>query len=252
MRFDGKVVIVTGGTRGIGAAISLAFAQRGASCVLNYRADEKEAKRHLARLPEGNHRLIKADISSLSECRRLIEFVVEQYGYLDILVNNAGIFQKHSIEAVTLEEWDAFFRTTFEVNLMGPARLMYLAATEMKKNDGGRIINISSRGAFRGEPDQPAYGASKAALNALGQSLAKKLGPDQIFIGTVAPGFVETDLAREALRGQSGEDIRNQSTLGRVARVEEVAYATCFLASEGAEFTTGTILDVNGASYLRQ
>ena len=116
---------------------------------------------------------------------------------------------------------------------------------------GGRIVNVSSRGAFRGEPEQPAYGASKAALNALSQSLAQHLAPYGIFVGVVAPGFVETDMAAERLRGEAGDAIRAQSPLGRVARPEEVAYAVLFLASEGAAFATGAILDVNGASYLR-
>ena len=106
-------------------------------------------------------------------------------------------------------------------------------------------------GAFRGEPTAPAYGASKAGLNSLGQSLAKLLAPYQIFVGTVAPGFVETDMAAERLSMPDGDEIRAQSPLGRVAKPEEVAYLALFLASDGAEFTTGAIVDINGASYLR-
>jgi NAD(P)-dependent dehydrogenase (short-subunit alcohol dehydrogenase family) len=121
----------------------------------------------------------------------------------------------------------------------------------MIRQGGGRIVNISSRGAFRGEPDAPAYGASKAGMNAMSQSLARYLAPYNIFVGVVAPGFVQTEMAREALMGSSGEAIRQQSPLGRVARADEVAYAVLFLASEGAEFMTGAIIDVNGASYLR-
>ena len=121
----------------------------------------------------------------------------------------------------------------------------------MMKAGGGRIVNISLRGAFRGEPIAPAYGASKAGLNILGQSLAQLLAPHNIFIGTVAPGFVETDMAAERLAQPDGGDIRRQSPLGRVAKPEEVAHVAVFLASAGAEFTTGAIVDVNGASYLR-
>lgn len=116
---------------------------------------------------------------------------------------------------------------------------------------GGRIVNISSRGAFRGEPEQPAYGASKAGLNAMRQSLAQKLAPHNIFVGGVAPGFVETDMAAARFASPEGVEIRQQSPLGRVAQPEDVAYAVLFLASPSAEFTTGTIIDVNGASYLR-
>jgi NAD(P)-dependent dehydrogenase (short-subunit alcohol dehydrogenase family) len=116
---------------------------------------------------------------------------------------------------------------------------------------GGRIVNVSSRGAFRGEPDHPAYGASKAGLNAMGQSLAQALAPHGISVATVAPGFVETDMAAEFLDGPRGDAIRAQSPWGRVARPEEVAAAVLFLASPEAEFVSGAILDLNGASYLR-
>ena len=118
----------------------------------------------------------------------------------------------------------------------------------MMKNGGGRIINVSSRGAFRGEPNAPAYGASKAGLNALGQSLAQALAPHNIFVGTVAPGWVATDMAQALLDGPQGDEIRNQSPLGRAARPEEIAHAVLYLASDGAQYTTGAILVVNGAS----
>ncbi len=121
----------------------------------------------------------------------------------------------------------------------------------MKDHGGGRIINISSRGAFRGEPTKPAYGASKAGLNSLTQSLAVALAPHKIYVGAVAPGFVDTELAADRLNSPEGEAIRAQSPFNRVATPEEVAHAVYFLASEGAEFSTGTIIDVNGASYLR-
>jgi NAD(P)-dependent dehydrogenase (short-subunit alcohol dehydrogenase family) len=116
---------------------------------------------------------------------------------------------------------------------------------------GGRIVNVSSRGAFRGEPDQPAYGASKAALVAFGQSLARALGPHRIAVTTVAPGWTETDMAAETLAGPRGDEIRADSPLGRVATAEEVAAAVLYLASPEAEMASGTVVDVNGASYLR-
>jgi NAD(P)-dependent dehydrogenase (short-subunit alcohol dehydrogenase family) len=116
---------------------------------------------------------------------------------------------------------------------------------------GGAVVNVSSRGAFRGEPECPAYGASKAGLNAFGQSMAQALAPHGISVGTVAPGFVDTEMAREALTGARGDEVRAQSPTGRVARPEEVAAAVVWLASTEARFSTGTIIDVNGASYLR-
>jgi NAD(P)-dependent dehydrogenase (short-subunit alcohol dehydrogenase family) len=116
---------------------------------------------------------------------------------------------------------------------------------------GGRIVNVSSRGAFRGEPTAPAYGASKAAMNAMGQSLAVALAPYNIFVATVAPGFVETEMVTDHLDGERGDAIRAQSPLGRVATADEVAHTVAFLASEETAFLTGCIVDVNGASYLR-
>jgi NAD(P)-dependent dehydrogenase (short-subunit alcohol dehydrogenase family) len=116
---------------------------------------------------------------------------------------------------------------------------------------GGRIVNVASRGAFRGEPGQPAYGASKAGLIAFGQSLARALGPAGISVTAVAPGFTDTDMAVDALAGEEGERRRAESPLGRIATPEEVAAAVLYLASPQAEFATGTVLDVNGASYLR-
>ncbi len=170
---------------------------------------------------------------------------------LDIVVNNAGIFEDHRIDSVGFDEWHSAWQKTMSVNLFGPANICYFTAQHMMTSGGGRIVNVSSRGAFRGEPHSPAYGASKAGVNALSQSLAIALAPHKIFVGVVAPGFVETDMAADMLSAPEGESIRAQSPLERVARPEEVAHAVLFLASEGAEFTTGAIIDVNGASYLR-
>jgi NAD(P)-dependent dehydrogenase (short-subunit alcohol dehydrogenase family) len=181
----------------------------------------------------------------------MIEAVIAEFGRLDILVNNAGIYEDHPIAETSYEAWQAAWQSIIGTNLMGIANTIHCAAQHMIKQGGGRIVNISSRGAFRGEPTAPAYGASKAALNSMGQSLAKALAPHNIFVGTVAPGFVETDMATEFLEGPHGEFIRNESPLHRVAKPSEVAYVALFLASEGAEFTTGCIIDVNGASYLR-
>lgn len=166
-------------------------------------------------------------------------------------MNNAGIYEELLLPDANYDEWIAHFTRTIQVNLLGAANASYCAAKHMIKAGGGRIVNISSRGAFRGEPTAPAYGASKAGMNSLGQSLAKLLVPHKIFVGTVAPGFVDTDMTAGHLSGSDGDDIRRQSPLDRVATPEEVAYVAMFLASDGAEFTTGAIVDVNGASYLR-
>ena len=251
MEFHDKKVLVTGGSRGIGAAISKGFAERGAEVIVNFQKDKTRAEALVKSLPGSGHGLIQANVGTIDGCKHLIDQAMRRFGKIDILINNAGIHETHPIDQITYDDWNRIWQETLEVNLMGPARLMYLVAQEMGKSGGGRIVNVSSRGAFRGEPDQPAYGASKGGLNALSQSLAQKLAPDEIFIGIVAPGFVETDLAKDILEGPMGDDIRNQSPLHRVAKPEEVAYAVLFLAAEESKFSTGTIIDVNGASYLR-
>ncbi|MCB0686524.1 MAG: SDR family oxidoreductase [Saprospiraceae bacterium] len=251
MNFSNKVVLVTGGSRGIGAAISEAFAKRGAKVAINYHNNDQRAIDCLESLQGTGHHIFKADIADEAACATLVDKVVDRYGRIDILINNAGIHEKHPIDEVDYENWNRIFHETLNTNLLAPARLMFLVSAKMMSQGGGRIVNISSRGAFRGEPDQPAYGASKAGLNALSQSLAQKLAPYGIYIGVVAPGFVETDMVKDLLDSPAGELIRGQSPFKRVARPEEVAYTALFLASDEATWNSGAIIDVNGASYLR-
>ncbi|MEM7111582.1 MAG: SDR family oxidoreductase [Chloroflexota bacterium] len=251
MDFTGKTVLVTGGSRGIGRHVALQFAERGARVAINYRTNRAAAEATLAELAGSGHITVQADCADPEAVKRMVETAVSTFNRLDILVNNAGIFESHPLADVSYEEWQAKWHSILNTNLIGAANASYCAGQQMIKQGGGRIINVSSRGAFRGEPLCPAYGASKAGMNAMSQSLAKYLAPYNVFVGVVAPGFVETDMAEEILRGPLGDELRNQSPLGRVAKPEEVAYGVLFLASEGAEFMTGAILDVNGASYLR-
>lgn len=251
MEFKGKVVLVTGGSRGIGAAISRAFASRGAHIAVNYHSNQERAEKFLRELNSEGHALFPADIADPDACEKLVQEVFTHFGRIDILVNNAGIHEKHPIDLVDYNDWNRILMETLETNLLAPARLMYLVSNIMKNQGGGRIVNISSRGAFRGEPDQPAYGASKAGLNALSQSLAQKLAPYGIYVGVVAPGFVETEMVKDLLDSPAGELIRAQSPFNRVAKPEEVAYNVLFLASDEATWNSGAIIDVNGASYLR-
>lgn len=249
--FDDKKVLVTGASRGIGRAIAHAFAAKGGRVAVNYRDDRKSAAETLNKMTGVGHITVRADVSQAEGARAAVNESVAGLGGLDIVVNNAGIFRRHNLESVDFEEWQAAWRSTIDVNLIGPANVSYFAAQHMMKSGGGRIVNLSSRASFRGEPKSPAYAASKAGVNAFSQSLAIALAPHNIFIGVVAPGFVETDMVTDLLSGPEGDTIRAQSPLGRVARPEEVAHAVLFLASDGAEFTTGAIIDVNGASYLR-
>ncbi|WP_420644041.1 SDR family NAD(P)-dependent oxidoreductase [Candidatus Leptofilum sp.] len=251
MDFSGKVVLVTGGSRGIGRAICQQFAQRGAQVVVHYNRNRTAAEETAASLAGSNHLITQANMASPAELEQLVAEVVEKYGRIDILVNNAGIYEEHPLAEVTFTAWQAAWQQTLAVNLVGVANLTYLVGQQMIKQGYGRIVNVSSRGAFRGEPVAPAYGASKAGLNAMSQSLAKYLAPHNVFVGVVAPGFVETEMAAEHLAGEAGDAIRGQSPLNRVATPDEVAYPVLFLAAEGTQFLTGAIIDVNGASYLR-
>jgi len=251
MDFTGKTALVTGGSRGIGKAVAKGFAERGARVAINYLSNAEAAERTLAELEGGPHLAVQGDVSDPASVQRLFDEVVGAFDTVDIVVNNAGIYRYHRVDEVDFEEWQSSWRQVLDTNLVGPANMCFHAARHMMDHGGGRIVNVSSRGAFRGEPEGPAYGASKAGLNAMSQSLAQRLAPHNIFVGVVAPGFVDTDLAARILDTPQGDAVRAQSPLGRVAKPEEVAYAVLFLASKGSEFSTGTIIDVNGASYLR-
>jgi 3-oxoacyl-[acyl-carrier protein] reductase len=249
--FDGKVVLVTGGNRGIGRAVAEQFAAQQASMVIQFRANHHAAQATLAALPAGPHLGLAADLSEPDQARRLVDQVIDQRGRIDVLVNNAGIYQPHPILETSYQDWQQAWQRTIATNLLGPANLLHAVVPHMVAAGGGRIVNLSSRGAFRGEPTHPAYGASKAGLNSLGQSLAQALGPHGIYVTTVAPGFVETDMAAPYLDGPAGDAVRAQSPLKRAASAEEVARVVVFLATPGTEYMTGAIVDVNGASYLR-
>jgi NAD(P)-dependent dehydrogenase (short-subunit alcohol dehydrogenase family) len=251
MADDDRVVLVTGGSRGIGRAIAARFAEQGATVVVHYAVNADAAQVTLAGLAGSGHQALPADLANPGDVRALVERVVAEYGKIDVLVNNAGIYEEHPVLSTSYEQWRESWRRTIDTNLIGPANLIHEVVPHMAARGGGRIVNVSSRGAFRGEPEHTAYGASKAGLNSLAQSLAQELAPHGIYVTTVAPGFVQTDMAAELLDGPAGDSIRAQSPLRRAATPDEVARVVVFLATPGAEAMTGTIVDVNGASYLR-
>ena len=227
-----------------------AFAASGDRVGLHYGSRRDAALDVLASLSGGGHVVAGADLTDPEAVRRMVDEVAEALGgRIDVLVNNAGVFEPHAATETSYEEWQAAWAHTLGVNLVGAANVTWCVLRHM--GEGGRIINVSSRGAFRGEPNHPAYGASKAGLIAFGQSLARALGERRISVTAVAPGFVETDMAAEELAGERGRQRRAESPLGRVAKPEEIAAAVHYLASPEAELASGTVLDVNGASYLR-
>lgn len=244
-----RTALVTGGSRGIGAAIAVRLAEQGCRVAVHFGSSRAAAEAVVESLPGDGHVLVGADLRDAEEVRAMVDTAASALGHIDILVNNAGVFFAHPIDEVDYEEWQSAWRETIEVNLIGPANVTWCAARHMPR--GGRIINIGSRGAFRGEPHSPAYGASKAGIAAFGQSLAKYLGGRGIAVTTIAPGFVETDMATQAMEGEGGAMRRAESPFGRIAQAEEIAAAVAYLASADAEWASGAILDLNGASYLR-
>jgi NAD(P)-dependent dehydrogenase (short-subunit alcohol dehydrogenase family) len=243
--------LITGASRGIGRATALAFAAQGDHVAVHHRDSAGRAAAVLAELPGEGHLVVQADLTDPAQARRMVDEAAAGLGGLDVLVNNAGIYVTHPITEVSYEEWQAAWQQTLAVNLVGPANVTWSAVQHMIPGGGGRIVNVSSRGAFRGEPGQPAYGASKAALNAFGQSLAQALGSYGIAVATVAPGFVDTEMATERVNGPDGDEVRAQSPFGRIAQPGEIAAAVVYLAAPEAEWASGTIVDLNGASYLR-
>lgn len=247
----GQVCLVTGASRGIGAAIASDLARLGARLVVHFATSKDRAEQVVAQLDGAGHAVLQGDLADPSIADKLISDVVQNHGRLDVLVNNAGIFTPHPPLEVNAAEWLSSWERIVAVNLLAPATLSHAAAHVMSAQGGGRIVNVGSRGAFRGEPNCPAYGAAKAGLHAMSQSLAVALAPAGIKVYAVAPGFVATEMAESVMQGEAGNSIRAQSPLNRVARPNEVAEVVAFLASSEGEFLTGSIIDVNGASYLR-
>ena len=245
----GRAVLVTGASRGIGAATARAFAADGDRVAVHFASSASSAAQTLESLAGSGHVLAPADLADAAAVREMVDAVAGALGHIDVLVNNAGIYLPHPITAVSYEEWQDAWSRTLAVNLVGAANATWCAVQHMP--DGGRIVNVASRGAFRGEPNQPAYGASKAALISFGQSMARALGGRSIAVTTIAPGWTDTAMAAEALHGPTGESRRQESPLGRAASPDEVAAAILYLASPQAEFATGAVLDFNGASHLR-
>ncbi|MEM9836839.1 MAG: SDR family NAD(P)-dependent oxidoreductase [Bacteroidota bacterium] len=248
--YTNKTVLITGSSRGVGRATALAFAAAGARVCIHFNRSEAAARELYEALPGAGHAILKADAANPQAMRVLVESAIAKLGHLDVLVNNAGVFLPHDVTKLPFEEWLATFQQTLNVNFVGAAAASYAAGRHMMARKTGAIINIGSRGAYRGEAGQPGYGASKAALHSFSQSLAQSLGPYGITVHAVAPGFIETAMARPHLQGAAGDAVRAQSPLNRVAKVEEVAQAVLYLASEAATFTTGSVMDLNGASYL--
>jgi NAD(P)-dependent dehydrogenase (short-subunit alcohol dehydrogenase family) len=264
---QGRGVLVTGASRGVGAAVARCFAERGDRVVVHFRSARDRAEEVLAGLPGQGHVALAADLADPDAVRRLADDAAAHLGRVDVLVNNAALFLDpgeggsrrgdHRLTDVDYDAWVRAWQTTLATNLVGPANLTFCVARHMLATPAaagrpaGRVVNVGSRGAYRGEPDVPAYGASKAGLHAFGQSMAVALAPHGIGVVSIAPGFIATDMAAQLLDAPEGDAIRAQSPFGRVATPEEVAGAVLTLAEPGAEWASGAVVDFNGASHLR-
>jgi 3-oxoacyl-[acyl-carrier protein] reductase len=248
--------LVTGASRGIGRAIAIALAARGDRVAVHYGSSRADGEETLALLAGDGHTLVSGDLADPDQVRALMDAASTALGDIHTLVNNAAVGPSatngHRIDEVSYADWQHVWTDMIDVNLRGATNLTYCFANHrIGAGGGGTIVNIGSRGVFVGEPDYPAYAATKGALHAFAQSMAVALAPHDIAVSTIAPGFVSTDRQSEKLAGPAGDTIRAQSPFGRVAAPHEIAAAVLYLSSPDATWASGTILDLNGASHLR-
>jgi len=247
----GKAALITGGSRGIGAAAVKMFAQAGADVIFNYHKNrdaaaqvETEARKHGTRVES-----FKADLSRSLDNKKLVEFTKERLGRIDILVANAGIWNEKDtpIENVSEREWHEMVK----VNLDSIYYIIHFAVPHMKTQKSGRIIAISSTAGQRGEAFHTHYGATKGAVISLVKGLSTELAPHHIFVNCVAPGWVDTDMSASVLRTKEGfKSATRAIPLGRPGTAEEIAGPILFMASELSNFINGEVLNVNGGSVL--
>ena len=246
-QLNDRVAVVTGGSRGIGRAIALELAKRGASVVVNYNASADAANAVVADIVSagGKALAIQADVSLLADAERLIKTAVDQFGKLDILVNNAGTTRDNLIALMKEEDWD----TVISTNLKSAWNCCKVGSRAMMRKRYGRIVNITSVSGIAGNAGQSNYSASKAGLIGLTKSLARELAGRQITVNAVAPGFVKTDMTAN-LSDTIMDQVNKSIPLERLGTPEDIAYAVAFLVSNEASYITGQVLSVDGGLVM--
>ena len=248
LTFTGRTVLVTGGSRGIGRAACPLFGRLGAQVVVAYARDEKAALEVVAEVERAGSRAValRADLARETEAGRLFERAEKALGPVDVLVANHGVWKRAPIDTMTARQWDETVRT----NLSSVRVLCTEAARRMIPRGSGAIVLVASTAGQRGEPFHSHYAATKGAVIALTRSLGSELGPQGIRVNCVAPGWVLTDMSREAIEGKDGAAIRKAIPLGRPGTPEEVAGPIAFLASDLSGYLYGQVLQVNGGAVM--
>lgn len=250
MSLEGKVALVTGGSRGIGAAIVRLFVQAGAKVVFNYQNAAQAAQKLIDECGAPNCHAVKADLASVGSAEPLVAAAVEKFGKLDILIANHGVWPPEDvpINEIPAEQW----RNTLAINLDSVFGLIKYSVAQMKsQGHGGHIVLISSTSGQRGEAFHVDYSASKGALISMTKGLATELAQYGIYVNSVAPGWVDTDMTASTLVDPKADAlIFQQIPLGRVGRPEEIAGPVLFLCTPMASFITGEIFNVNGGAVL--
>ncbi len=243
-----RIALVTGASRGIGAATALKLAQQGCDVAVNYLSRADAAHTVVQQIESLGRRAIavQADVSDYAQVHQMIETTVRELGGLHILVNNAGYSSHGGIEQLSLEEWHRMLAVT----LNGAFYCAQLAVPYMRQAGWGRIVNISSLRALTGSAHSPHYATAKAGLLGLTKSLALELAPYNITVNAVAPGYTDTEMNRKSL-AEKGEQIRASIPLKRIASPEEIASVIAFLCSDAASYITGETVTVTGGIYMR-
>ncbi|MGA7616404.1 MAG: SDR family oxidoreductase [Thermoanaerobaculia bacterium] len=246
---SGKSILITGASRGIGREAAILLGRAGAYVAVNFLSREAAAQEVVTSIGAERAFAVKADVGNPSDCSNMVDEVVDRFGRIDVLVNNAAIFAYNPFYGGDYENWQRGWHRTFEVNVFGAANLVHLVLPLMRAQGGGKIINVASRAAFRGETEFADYGASKAALVNLTRSLARACAGDGIIATCVAPGFIETDMAQSELQNKRAE-LTAQVPTGRIGTAEEVANTILFLASPLSDYLAGATIDINGGSWF--